>query len=45
MGVCAVPQDRDDDAYFEPLADMRLDAATELHLSLVPYHPNDHAPA
>jgi hypothetical protein len=30
-----VPIDRDDDAYFEPLADLRLPATTKLYLGLV----------
>ena len=30
-----VPRDRDDDAYFAPLAGLRLDPATRLHLGLV----------
>ncbi|HEX4033391.1 MAG TPA: hypothetical protein VHX66_03020 [Solirubrobacteraceae bacterium] len=32
-----VPIDRDDDAYFEPLADAGLDAATTLYLGLIHY--------
>ena len=32
-----VPRDRDDDAYFAPLANLRLDPATELFLGLVHY--------
>ncbi|GAA5147754.1 hypothetical protein GCM10023321_09010 [Pseudonocardia eucalypti] len=34
-----VPKDRDDDAYFAPLAELRLPAATELYLGLV--HADD----
>jgi hypothetical protein len=30
-----------DPAYFAPLADLRVDDATELYLALVPYHPAD----
>jgi hypothetical protein len=32
-----VPQDRDDDAYFAPLGDIRLGAATKLYLGLIHY--------
>ena len=32
-----VPIDRDDDAYFEPLADAGLDAATTLYIGLIHY--------
>ena len=32
-----VPRDRDDDAYFAPLADLRLHQETELYLGLVHY--------
>jgi hypothetical protein len=39
-----VPQDRDDDAYFEPLTALRTGADTELNFALVPYHPADQAP-
>jgi hypothetical protein len=34
-----VPQAARDPAYFAPLADLRVDDATELYLALVPYHP------
>ncbi len=34
-----VPQDRDDEAYFEPMKGMRIPAATELYLGLL--HHND----
>ena len=34
-----VPQERDDEAYFEPLGDLRLRPETELYLGLV--HPTD----
>lgn len=38
-----VPQERTDDAYFAPLADLRLDKGTEVYLGLVHYsdHDND----
>jgi hypothetical protein len=39
-----VPQDRNDSAYFQPLAGLRTDSETELYFSLVPYHPDDQAP-
>jgi len=32
-----VPRDRDDDAYFAPLANLQVDAATEIYLGLVHY--------
>jgi hypothetical protein len=35
-----VPQDRGDEAYFAPLADLHPDPATELYFALVPYHPD-----
>jgi len=35
-----VPQDRGDEAYFAPLADLHPDAVTELYFALVPYHPD-----
>ncbi len=35
-----VPQDRDDEAYFSPLAGLENHPATELYLSVVPYHPD-----
>ena len=30
-----VPRDRDDEAFFRPLSDLRLDSATELYLGLI----------
>lgn len=36
-----VPQDRDDDGYFAPLAGLHTGAATEVYLALVPYHPDE----
>jgi hypothetical protein len=36
-----VPQARDDEAYFEPLRDLRAGPETELYFALVPYHPSD----
>ncbi len=39
-----VPQDRGDEAYFAPLADLRTASETELYLALVPYHPDQQAP-
>jgi hypothetical protein len=38
-----VPQNRDDAAYFAPLAGLRAGADTELNFALVPYHPADQA--
>lgn len=38
-----VPQYRDDEAFFAPLADLQATPATELYLALVPYHPDDQA--
>lgn len=38
-----VPQDRGDDAYFAPLGDLRIGAATEPYLGVVPYHPDRQA--
>jgi hypothetical protein len=35
-----VPQDRADDGYFAPLADLRTAPSTEIYLALVPYHPD-----
>jgi len=32
-----VPQDRDDEAYFAPLGDIKLGAATKLYLGLIHY--------
>lgn len=34
-----VPQDRVDDGYFAPLAELRRLGNTEVYLALVPYHP------
>jgi hypothetical protein len=34
-----VPQDRTDEPYFAPIAELTVDAATELYFALVPYHP------
>jgi hypothetical protein len=34
-----VPQYRDDEQFFAPLAELRTGPETELHLGLVPYHP------
>ena len=34
-----VPQDRSDEAYFAPIAQLTVDAGTELNFALVPYHP------
>jgi hypothetical protein len=36
-----VPQSRSDDAYFVPLAGLRVSPETELYFALVPYHPDD----
>jgi hypothetical protein len=36
-----VPQSRRDEAYFEPLRDLRPGSETELYFALVPYHPSD----
>ena len=38
-----VPQYRDDEAFFAPLAELRTPPATELYLALVPYHPDRQA--
>jgi len=38
-----VPQYRDDEKFFAPLAELRTAAATELYLALVPYHPDRQA--
>jgi hypothetical protein len=38
-----VPQYRDDEAFFAPLAELRATPATELYLALVPYHPDEQA--
>ena len=39
-----VPQDRADEPFFAPLADLRTGPGTELYLALVPYHPDRQAP-
>jgi hypothetical protein len=39
-----VPQDRDDNGYFEPVGVLRTGSDTELNFALVPYHPADQAP-
>lgn len=39
-----VPQNRGDAAFFEPLAELNVQAETELYVALVPYHPADQAP-
>jgi hypothetical protein len=39
-----VPQDRADEDYFAPLADLRTEPVTELYFALVPYHPDDQPP-
>jgi hypothetical protein len=36
-----VPQARKDDAYFEPLDQLRVGPETELYFALVPYYPDD----
>ena len=38
-----VPQYRDDEAFFAPLAELRTTSTTELYLALVPYHPDRQA--
>jgi hypothetical protein len=38
-----VPQDRADEAYFAPLAELNTSPGTELYLALVPYHPDKQA--
>ena len=38
-----VPQYRDDEKFFAPLAELRTAPATELYLALVPYHPDRQA--
>jgi hypothetical protein len=38
-----VPQYRDDEKFFAPLAELRTGPATELYLALVPYHPDRQA--
>ena len=39
-----VPQDRADEDYFAPLAELRSPAGTEIYFALVPYHPDDQPP-
>jgi hypothetical protein len=39
-----VPQSRRDDAFFAPLAELRVGPETELDFALVPYYPDDQAP-
>jgi hypothetical protein len=38
-----VPQARDDESYFAPLRELRVDPVTELYFALVPYHPQEQA--
>ena len=38
-----VPQYRDDEKFFAPLAELRTAPTTELYLALVPYHPDRQA--
>jgi hypothetical protein len=38
-----VPPDRTDEAFFAPLRDLEAPVSTEIHLSLVPYHPDEQA--
>jgi hypothetical protein len=38
-----VPQHMREPAFFAPLADLRVDDATELYLALLPYHPAEQA--
>jgi hypothetical protein len=38
-----VPQYQQDEAYFEPLADLAVSPDTELNFALVPYHPAEQA--
>lgn len=38
-----VPQHVRDRAFFDPLADLRVNEATEIYLALVPYHPAEQA--
>ena len=38
-----VPQDRADEAFFAPIADLLTSPATELYFALVPYHPDRQA--
>lgn len=40
-----VPQDRRDEDYFAPLADLHSPPETELYFALVPYHPSRQSPA
>jgi hypothetical protein len=39
-----VPQDRREESYFAPLAQLTTDPGTELNFALVPYHPAEQAP-
>jgi hypothetical protein len=39
-----VPQGERSGSYFEPIRALRVDDATELDFSLVPYHPDEQAP-
>jgi hypothetical protein len=39
-----VPQARNDQSYFAPLAELATGSDTELYFALVPYHPEDQAP-
>jgi hypothetical protein len=39
-----VPQDRADDGYFSPLAELRTGPDTELYFALVAYHPDTQPP-
>ena len=39
-----VPQSRSDEAYFAPLAGLRIGPETELYFALVPYHPDEQTP-
>ena len=39
-----VPQNRADEDYFAPLAELRTGHATELYFALVPYHPDAQPP-
>jgi hypothetical protein len=39
-----VPQNRRDESFFQPLAELRVPAETEIYLALVPYHPAEQEP-